>query len=336
MARGTRTKAHGVAAVSEQAIAELDPRMFLGRLATYTLPDEPISGAKLVRLWGKHELDLELLPEARQPVHVFQSACASVKTRRGVANGAGARTEITADEVHNNGGKCDYQITVKVWDQAARVIEYEKALRATFDKRTSEISFDDLGYADPRLAQIEREIRRHFEANAKTVPGQKVRNAVRAALLANGAQNLRRKAGGLYFVPAEWRENGEAKPTKNVLDGLKSVLREAYGEARADFYTIPLMQDDEMRQMVAKHFSLNVKERSEELVTRAVARVRQGKGERNVRSDMLANMYSDRRKLAGSIQQFEQLVDLERGEVEANLRDVDEALQKLQDLADEE
>lgn len=314
--------------VSEDA---LDAADHLGWWTMFTLPDEERSGAKLVRAWAKHGLDIDDLPEARQPVHVFQSACASVKQRR-QANKQGERTEITADEVHNNGRGCIYQVTVRTWDQVNDVIEHEKALRVRFDKAKSAIEFDHLGSTDKRLGAIEKAITKHFEANAKTVPGQKVRNAVRATLLKLGAQNLRRKAGGVYFVPAEWK-NGKVKPTKPTLDGLAGVLEDLYGD-RADFYALPLANADTEKAMVAKHFVLNVNERSQDLMAKAVARVRQGKGERGVRKDMLENMYTERRRLAGAIDQFKSLVDLEQSDIEANLRDLDQALMQLQDLAD--
>jgi hypothetical protein len=324
-----RKKLSNVVAVSE----DLDERHFLGRLATFTLPDEARSGAKLSRAWARHGLDVNDLPEARQPVHIFQSACASVKTRRGM-NTLGERIEVRADEVTNNARECAYQITVAVWDLAARVIEHEKAMRVTFDKQTSSITVDRLGYQDVRLDEIEAAIRAHFDANARTVPGQKVRNAVRNTLLKIGAQNLRRKAGGLYFVPVRWQPNGHEQPTKPILDGLAAVLDEMYGD-RADFYTIPLVNSDAQKAMVRKHFALNVNEKARELAQRAINRVRAAdQAERGVRSDMLANLYNERRKLHAQIEQFDQLVSVERKSVAQELADLDSALSMLQELAD--
>lgn len=319
-----------VVAVSDAS--DLDPSQFLGRLAMYTLPDEERNGAKLVRAWHKHGLDVDDLPEARQPVHVFQSACASVKARRTIGKD-GSRTEITADEVDNN-GTCVYQITVKIWDQANKTIEHEQAIRVNFDKQKSTIAFDHLGSKDPRLAEIEASIQAHFDANAKTVPGQKIRNAVRATLLKVGAQNLRRKAGGVYFVPVEWQPNGKAVPTKPILDGLAGVLEELYGNEKADFHTIPLASDEGAQAMVAKHFTLNVREKAEELTVKALNRVRAGKGQRNVRSDLIVGLANDRRKLEQSYKQFADLVTLEKGDIETNLKALDAAMDELQALAD--
>ncbi len=333
---GTRGPRSGtVVAVSEDSIPE---DHFLGRIATYTLPDEPRSGAKLLRSWAKNGLDVDDLPEARQPVHVFQSACASVRSRRAPGSN-GHRIEITADEIKNTAASCAYQITSKVWDTARDVIEHEKGMRITFDKHTNEITVDELDGYDQRLRAVEGRIREDFDANAKTVPGQKIRNALRAQIHKVGGQNLRRKAGGLYFVPAEYAiadGNGSTKatPTKPVLDGLAGVLADLYGED-ADFYTIPLVNDEGQRQMVRKHFVINANEQARELAERAINRVRAGKGQRAVRTELLTNMWNERRRLMGAIEQFEQLVGLEMQDLEANVKDLDRALEELDKFAEE-
>lgn len=314
---------------------ELDPAYFLGRLTTFTMPDRPVNGSKLIRWWANAGLDMDLLPDVkRQPVHVFQRACGSVKRRRAEDAGAG-RTEIAADEVFNN-GTCVYQITVKVWDEAGRAIDHEKALRVTFDKDPAnpEITFDHLGYQDKALDRIERDIREHFDRHAKDVMGQKLRKSIVKALGSVGAQNLRRKAGGLYFVPAEWRSNGH-KPTltKPTLDGLRDVLDKAYG-LDADFYTVPLINDQKAQEMVAKHFTLNVRDEAQQIMLEVVERNRQMKsGEgRRIREDAMANYYNKLRKLKGANDQFQQLVALEKSGIAADIELLEKALNELADL----
>lgn len=331
---GTRAIADGeVIAVSEGYEGET-----IGCLATYTNPDVECNGADFVRSWANHGLDVDDLPEQRQPVHVFQSACAHVRKRR-AAGSNGHRVEITADEVDHTSASCSYQIGVKVWDKAERLIEYQAGMRMTFDKRTSVIDVDELDDFEPRLVELAEQIRAHFAANAKTIPGQKIRNAVRSTILKIGGQNLRRKAGGLYFVPNTYTEviagQGHTRETQPVLDGLKGVLADMYGED-ADFYTIKLAGDDGERAMIAKHFTINANEKARELAERAIQRARAGKGQRGIRSDLMANMWNERRKLLGAVAQFEQLVSLEQKDLAANLKELDEALSALQEIADAE
>lgn len=315
-------------AVSEDFGGEL-----LGRLGTFTLPDEGVNGAKAVRVWHKHGLDVNMLPNVRQPAHVFQSACRSVETRK---RDNGHSVEIKVDEVLNDSSECVYQVTRMIRNKSEKLIEHPKAMRVNFDKTLGTITVDALEDYDA-LRGIEEEIRSHYEKNAKKIPGQKVRNAVRDTLLTLGAQNLRRKAGGLYFVPKMYRvgEEGKETDTKPVLDGIKATLAELYGE-RADFYTIPVASDEDMRAMVRKHFIINVNEAAAELTLKALNRVRQGKGDRGVRSDLLANLYNERRRLANDIRDYKAIVGDEMKELAANVKDLDAALTKLQDLANEE
>lgn len=315
-----------------EGIAE---KHMLGRLATYTLPDEGVNGAKLVRIWHKHGLDVNDLPKVRQPVHVFQMACRSVEDRRS-ANGNGKAVEVKVDQVFEDSAECVYQITRMVRDKGEKLIEHPKAMRLTFDKNMGTITVDALEDYDA-LRGIEEQVRKHFEKNAKNIPGQKVRNAVRDQLHRLGAQNVRRKAGGLYFVPKEVRdENGDPQPTKPTLDGLKGALEEAYGAERADFWTLPVANDVGAREMVRKHFTINVKEQTDELIAKALNRVRAGSGERGVRSDLLANLYNERRRISAAVKDFHGLVKLEMKDLNANMKDLDKALAKLQDLADAE
>lgn len=312
---------------------DVDGLSELGKLVTYSMPDDFVNGPKLVRTWAKHGLDVNDLPDQRAGFHIFQSACRSVESRRH----NGGAVEIHVDEVKHDSVECVYQITRMERDKTREVIEHRKSMTLKFDKALDTISVVELDDYDA-LRGLEESVRQHYAKNAKKIPGQKIRNSVRETLLKLGAQNLRRKAGGLYFVPREFQiAGGNGRVTKRetlpFLEGLGNVLEELYGE-RGDFYTIPLIDNDGAKKMVAKHFAINVNERSRETMERAVQRVRQGKGERGVRSDLLASLWNERRKLHGAIETFEQLVDIERGEIDKNLRDLDAALEDLQKLAD--
>ena len=209
-------------------------------------------------------------------------------------------------------------------------------MRVEFTKSDSAIKFVPLDAYDSRMGELEAQIRSHFDANAKTVPGQKIRNAVREQLLKIGAQNLRRKAGGLYFVPKDYQPRGKrgTEPTLPILNALKGVLEELYGD-RADFYVIPLANDEEMQAMVRKHFVINVAAQAEEMTLRALNRVRAGKGQRGVRQALVDNMRADQRMLLGAVHQFDELVTLEKANLVQHLADLEDALRKLEELANE-
>lgn len=327
----TRRRGPQVIAVAEDG--ELDPKHFLGRLTFSTLPDDPVSLHKLVRAWDKAGLDLDLLPEKRTGTHIFQSACRSVETRKR----NGHDVEIKVDQVLENGVECVYQITRMVRDRRQQLIEHPKALTLAFDKDKGEITVRELEDYD-QLAGIEEKVRTNFKANTKTIPGPKVRRAIRLQLAAIGAQNVRGKAGGVYFVPMEYQvrpPNGAPaaySPTKPILDGLRDVLSEMYGD-RGDFYSFPLANGDGEREMVRKHFTVNVGDQAQELAAKVISRVRESaKSGRAPRSDFKTNVYRDFRRLRGSVEQFDDLVSLERKDIEGSLADLEDAIAQLEKL----
>jgi hypothetical protein len=197
--------------------------MILGFYALFYIPDQPVSATKLRRLWLAEGLDEKLVPKTRRAVNAFQVACRSVETRRH-ANGSEKREEIKVDEVKDDANACVYQITRMVRDQDQVVIEHPKAMRITFNKDSENIKAEKLerGHA-AALAGIEEDIRNHYEANAKKLPGSKIRTAIRAILDEMGATNVRKKSGGVYFCPKEGQ---------GTLESLQAVLKELYkGEA---------------------------------------------------------------------------------------------------------
>lgn len=314
---------------------DVDGLTFIGRLVTYSMPDDYVSGPKLVRTWAAHGLDVNDLPTKRHGFHVFQAACRSVESRR--ANGLGV--EVHVDEADHTATECVYQITrmERVKGKGGATIEHHAGMTLTYDKTLDTISTSAMEDYDA-VRGLEDKVRQHFTKNAAKIPGQKIRNSVRATILKLGGQNLRRKAGGLYFVPHEFviaGGNGRTakRETLPFLDGLAGVFDELYGE-RGDFYMIPLVNNEGAKKMVAKHFAINISDRSREAMERAIQRVRQGKGSRGVRADLLASLWNERRAIAGAIETFESLVDIERKEIDKNLGDLDKALGDLQDLAD--
>lgn len=297
----------------------------IGSVGLFTMPDDLVPATKAIRAWANAGLDPDDLPDVRTGADVFASECRKQETRRR----NGVEVEIKVDVVADDPDEIVYQFTRMVRDHAQKVIEHPKALTLAFNKALEQIEVRELEDYD-KLRGIEEAVREGFAQHAKDLSGQKIRNSIRDLLLRMGATNLRRKAGGVYFIPNDYLDGGQSAPTAPVLDGIAKFLDTMY-EGDADFYRIPLAAEDAFKDMVGKHFMLNVNEALGATVEKAVNRLRQGKG-RGVRKDLMDNLRNERRRLFHMIEQYDSLVGLERTDIEANLRDLDKALNDLDQL----
>lgn len=317
----------GLRAVSD-AVPEEKLR---GRITFFSMPDDTVPADELILSAAKNGVDDKYLPDLRQPVHVFQSACASVASRAGNGNG---RVEVRSDEVENNADQCSYQITRVIWDLDNRVIEHEKALRLEFKKDDLSVRSVRLDHFDPALNDLEQQVREHYDANMSTIPGSKIRNMVRDVLQRSGGINMRRRAGGVYLVPTivpGTANRAGGKRTKPLLDGLAGMLEDLYGD-RGDLYTIACMAGDAEDEMIRRHATLNIVQEARRVSQKAFQRLQTG-GDRKVRDDFAANLANDRRTILQLMSHFQELVGLDIKDVEASLKELDDAIQQIEAAA---
>jgi hypothetical protein len=294
----------------------------LGFYALFTVPDAPVSATKLSALWAAEGLPAGAVPAVRKPVHGFQIACRSVETR--AREGARHEEEIKVDEVLETRETMDYQITRMVRDRDERVIEHPKAMRVTFHKDTDAITWDMLDrrkkVAD-ELNAIGEAIRKHYEKNGKKVPGSRVRAAVRVVMQSVGATNVRRRSGGVYFVPKDGKEE---------LDSLGRVLEGLYDD-EAELHLIFAANAEGERALIEKHFTTNVSEELDELmaeVTGVLNGTSHQKGQR-IRKDRVDNMLSKRTMLGQAREKYAALLDTNLSEVAGKIELLDDQLEAL-------
>lgn len=292
----------------------------LGWLAMFTVPDEPVTASRLLRTWAGNDLDTTLMPEARVPVNVFQVACRSVESRRR-ENGS---AEVKVDEVYEDPDSCVYQVTRMVRDREHGMIEFEKSMRVKFDKHTAVISVDPLDKdAYKHLAGLEATIRERFDKLSNKVPGAKVRAAVRRYMGLLGGTNVRKKSGGVYFVP-----KGPAKhelASKKTLDTIASVLTDLYG-GDAELWMIPLAADAGEKEMVEKHFDLNMDEQVEEQIGKIAAVLQR---DSYVRKDLQRNVIENRRRLGELHARYKDLLGTALTDTHDKLGILDEQIEAL-------
>lgn len=293
--------------------------MLLGYITLFSVPDRPVRASKLTQRWMGEGLPPELIPQTRKAVNAFQVACRSVETRRRGNDTNGKRTEIEVDPVMETPDKCVYQVTSLVRDKTNEVVDHPKALRVTFDKSSEDITWEPLDklFDADTVDVLGQRIKDFYDANSAKVPAARVREAIRKLMDFLDATNLRRKAGGVYFVPREG---------KHYLDSLANIL-DVLWDGDAELNLIPGIDGDDTRSMVERHFDINVTADIDEIM--AAAKDALTRTNRSVRQDAVTNMLVQRKKLGERRERYADLLGNELGEIETKLELLDQQLEAL-------
>lgn len=274
---------------------DITTEMILGYLALVSIPNKPVSTAKLKRTWLIHGQDESLVPKVRRSVDVFMAACRSVESRRTDED----RThEIKVDRVLESSEECIYQVTQLVRDKDHKLIDHPKAMRLTFTAKDGKIK--DEAIDDKKLyremKQLATVIREEFDRNSSKVPGSKVRAAIRETLLREHSTRIQNK--GVFFVP---------KAARRTLDDLKGVIRDLYGESgEAEMAVLPVASDKAEKAMVKRHYEGNVADEMDALLAEISSRL---KSDNPVRGDRKANMVAQRKKITEGMATYQDLLD---------------------------
>lgn len=293
----------------------------IGHLSISRVPDRAVPDTKLRRLWAGHGLNADFVPPTRKPVDVFQAACRSVEGRRRNGNDI----EVAVNQVVEDAATCVYQITRRVRNLADEVIEHEKAMRIRFDKASQRIDVDPL---DPDtydvLAGLEADVRDYYDDNGTKVPGQKIRNGLRAYYMDMGATNLINSA---WFVPAD-----DKGTNLKVLQNIQKVLDAVYPEGGAEIWAIPMPDDPTHRRMVAGHFNETV----DDLVTKQIGKIADVLNNGNyVRKDLLRNVIQERARIGDLVAHHQDLLRDKLADSHSRLQVLDQQLGQLLKMKDE-
>lgn len=294
---------------------DITTEMILGYLALVSIPNKPVSTAKLKRTWLIHGQDEKLVPKVRRSVDVFMAACRSVESRRTDED----RThEIKVDRVLESSEECVYQVTQLVRDKDHKLIEHPKAMRLTFTAKDGKIrdeAIDDKNlYRE--LKQLATVIRAEFDRNSSKVPGSKVRAAIRETLLREHSTRIQNK--GVFFVP---------KAARRTLDDLQGVIRDLYGDTgEAEMAVLPVASDKAEKAMVKRHYEGNVADEMDGLLAEISGRL---KSDNPVRGDRKANMVAQRKSIAEGMERYQDLLDERSLVLQEKLKLLDNGLDEL-------
>lgn len=286
----------------------------LGFLTWFSVPDEPVALRTLKRTLAVHGLPPTLAPKDTKAIHTFKRAMREQDGKHRLDDGTVRENEVAM--VTETIEDCVFQISTLVRNLDDQVVDYPKGLRVIFNKRDEIIRFNPLREV-PRadVLPLMEEITEFFEKNGGRVTGARVRGVVRNYLKNTpdeqrdidglSGENLRGKAGGIYFVPARHREQ---------LQAMSEMLEELY-QGRAYLHFIPLADSASEREIIRRHHIANTRAEMSEAIAE-VKGLLSGDRERKVRSDVIAAQWSRFHALRRRSAMYANLLEDEQEEIE--------------------
>lgn len=298
----------------------------LGYLTWYSIPDESVGLRRLKQVLMVQGLPPSLAPKDQKAINTFKRAMREQEGRKH-ENGGVRETDVRM--VEETPDDCVYQISTVVRDFKERVIDHPKALRVVFNKVTEDINFNPLkGIPRTEVIPMMEAIQDFYDKNATRVTGARVRGVVRNYLRGEpdeqreveglSGENLRGKAGGIYFIPAR---NHEA------LTALSDALEELY-HGKAYLHAIPLADSATEREIVRRHHVANARGEMKESMARIKGLLAADR-ERAPRSDVVANEWANFRALQRRAAAYSSILRDEQDEIEDMATILKKQLDKL-------
>lgn len=302
----------GLVAISEES--GIKP---LGYLTWFSVPDQSVSLRTLKKTLALNGLPIGLAPKDTKAIHVFKRA---MREEEGIRkdDSTGIITETDVAQVMEDFQYCIYQISMLVRDTNERTVEYPKALRVIFNKQTEEIDYNTHkdGVAGSLLIEMQERIEDFYAKNAQKVTGARVRSVVRNYIKDEpdegrnvdglSGENMRGKAGGIYFVPAKHADQ---------LAALSAMLHELY-KGHAYLHAVPLADGSTERELVRRHHTANTREEMIEAIAE-VRKLASSDRERAPRSDVVANQWSKFHAMRRRAASYKEILDDEAEEIES-------------------
>lgn len=297
----------GLVAISDTKIKPL------GYVTWFSVPDESIGLKKFRMTLAAHGLPPTLAPKDTKAIDTFKRAMRELEGRK---RDRDVITETTVARVTETSEDCVYQVTQLVRDLDERVIDYEKGMRVVFNKKTEDIGFAMLGGV-PRAALLPlmEQIQDFYEKNGSKVTGARVRGVVRNYLRSEpdelrgqeglSGENLRGKAGGVYFILAQHADQ---------LSAMADMLEELYN-GRAYLHAIPMADSATEREIIRRHHVANTRQEMKEVLTE-VRSLLSADRDRAPRSDVIANKWAQYRALERRAAKYASALQDEQDEIQ--------------------
>jgi hypothetical protein len=309
------------------AVEETGQLKAVGFLVWFSVPDEPVALRTLKKQLVLAGLPVDLAPKDTKAVNTFKRA---MREQDGRHRENGHLRENVVKPVIETADDCVYQLSTTVRNLEDQIIEYPKAMRVIFTKRDDEIHFNILGEVKrSELNPIVGEIEDYYEKNQSKITGAKVRTIVRNYLKNTpdeerdiqglGGENLRGKAGGIYFVPAKH---------KDELEAMAEMLEALYSGGRAYLHMIPMADTASTREIIRRHHQANSIEELKEAI-KEVSDLTGPHRERSARSDVIANKFAQYHAIMRRTSEYAQILDEDMAESEMLAEQLKKKLDRL-------
>jgi hypothetical protein len=301
----------------------------LGYIVWYSVPDVDVSVRKLRRVWQLSGLDPKPLPKAPGEVNAFRRAVRGEEGRIALPDGTVMETDVR--DIPTNDGYIVYQLSRVVKDADEQLVSYPKALRVKYHPERRDTDFDALGEIPRKdVLPIMESIQERFEANVKAITGAKVRSLVRdylkndddeqAGKVGLSGENMRGKAGGVYFVLARYADQ---------VASLADFLSEMYPDhASAGLYSVPMADGATERDMIRRQHVANSLADIEEEIGEVRDLLREDR-KRGVRDNVRQHHFRRLEQLKRRAAQYAEALREEQDDVTAHLDVLNAQLRQL-------
>lgn len=322
----------GMMAVSKEAVkkGKMKP---LGFICWFTVPDEAVKLPRLKKQWILAGLDPRSLMKDPKARDTFKRAMREQEKRTREYDNENRRwivTETNVTDVVETPDEIVYQISRVVRDTEGRKVDFPKAMLAIFNKHGHDINFKPLGEVPRReLLPMMDEITDYYESHAETVTGAQVRTMVRnyirndfdeeAGQVGLSGENMRGKAGGVYFVLARHGED---------LDRLSDFLEEMYKGSRGYLYSVPMADSASERELIRRHHVGNTIEEIEQEIGE-VRNLLRADRDRGVRSNVAQHHWNKLQQLRRRAAQYAEALEEEQEDIHAKAEMLQKQLRQL-------
>lgn len=300
----------------------------LGYIVWFSVPNADVSVRRVRKHWGLAGLDMTIVPSDPKQPDAFKRAVRAQESRVREPNGNVVETDVR--EVVSDADTITYQISRVVRDREEKIVDFPKALKVTYRKFDGELDFQPLGQVSPRdVLPMIKEIQAAYEANGNAIPGSKVRSLVRdfikddshetSGKVGLSGENLRGKAGGVYFVLARFGEQ---------LDALAEFLSHVYPDGRAYLYTVPMADGATEREMIRRHHVNNSIAEAEEAIAEARLLIREDR-QRGVRENVRKHHFAKLERAKIRTAMYAEALQAEQEDVNARLEVLNRQLRKV-------